>query len=140
MEEKKYQVIKGRGIAFKDEKKVYTKGSEVGYSLKAIEQKLELKNQLQFKYENWREYKLHQYDETLSEKLRMQRLFPNRFISAPEFPERLIQEISKNLGKILEKLMRPEPFHQSLSNEFEQQLKKSEYERKKQRQRLSQGL
>jgi len=32
-----YTVIKGRGIAFLDMKKVYTKGSEVGYSLAKIE-------------------------------------------------------------------------------------------------------
>jgi hypothetical protein len=31
------QVIKGRGIAFQDEKKVYFKGSQLGYSMKDIE-------------------------------------------------------------------------------------------------------
>lgn len=41
MKEKKYQVIKGRGIAFTDEKKVYVKGSELGYSLRVIERILE---------------------------------------------------------------------------------------------------
>ena len=43
MKEKKYQVIKARGIAFIDEKKVYVKGSELGYSLKTIERILEEK-------------------------------------------------------------------------------------------------
>lgn len=38
--EKGYQVYKGRGIAFEDNKKVRTKGSEVGYSLQKIEQVL----------------------------------------------------------------------------------------------------
>ena len=33
----KYEVIKMRGIAFRDQQKVYTKGSEVGYSLATIE-------------------------------------------------------------------------------------------------------
>ena len=33
----KYGVIKMRGIAFRDQQKVYTKGSEVGYSLATIE-------------------------------------------------------------------------------------------------------
>lgn len=32
-----YEVIKGRGIAFRDRQKVYTKGSQVGYSLSKIE-------------------------------------------------------------------------------------------------------
>ncbi len=31
-----YEVIKSRGIAFRDQKKVYTKGSDVGYSLSKI--------------------------------------------------------------------------------------------------------
>ncbi len=33
----KYEVIKKRGIAFRDEQKVYTKGSDVGFSLSKIE-------------------------------------------------------------------------------------------------------
>jgi hypothetical protein len=36
----KYEVIKMRGIAFRDQQKVYTKGSEVGYSLATIERTL----------------------------------------------------------------------------------------------------
>ena len=41
-----YQVIKGRGISFIDDKKVKAKGSEVGFSLSKIEKVLELKRQL----------------------------------------------------------------------------------------------
>jgi hypothetical protein len=37
MKEKGYQVIKGRGISFVDDKKVKIKGSEVNYSLRTIE-------------------------------------------------------------------------------------------------------
>jgi Relaxase/Mobilisation nuclease domain len=51
MEEKKYQVIKGRGIAFQDEKKVWTKGSEVGFSLRTIEVVLEA-NQLKHTWDS----------------------------------------------------------------------------------------
>jgi hypothetical protein len=47
MKEKNYHVIKARGIAFIDEKKVYVKGSELGYSLKTIERILE-ENALKF--------------------------------------------------------------------------------------------
>lgn len=43
MKEKKYQVIRSRGITFIDEKKVYVKGSELGYSLQTIERILEQK-------------------------------------------------------------------------------------------------
>jgi hypothetical protein len=41
MREKGYQVIKGRGIAFIDDKKVKVKGSELNYSLQRIERVLE---------------------------------------------------------------------------------------------------
>jgi hypothetical protein len=41
-----YQIIKGRGISFIDDKKVKVKGSEVGFSLAKIEKVLELKRQL----------------------------------------------------------------------------------------------
>lgn len=44
-----YKIAKGRGISFTDDKKVKTKGSEVGYSLKKIERILFLKNQLDLK-------------------------------------------------------------------------------------------
>ncbi|MES1221936.1 MAG: relaxase/mobilization nuclease domain-containing protein [Bacteroidota bacterium] len=42
----KYEVIKGRGIAFRDSQKVYTKGSEVGFSLSQIEKILAIKPEL----------------------------------------------------------------------------------------------
>jgi len=54
MQVRGYQLIKGRGIAFVDDKGVRVKGSEMGYSLKRIEQifeqKQELKLEQQFKY------------------------------------------------------------------------------------------
>jgi len=46
MKEKGYQITKGRGISFTDEKKVKVKGSEVGYSLQKIEKVLQLQQQL----------------------------------------------------------------------------------------------
>ena len=42
MTQKGYEVIKGRGIAFRDEKKMYVKGSELGYSLSSIDKILQL--------------------------------------------------------------------------------------------------
>jgi Relaxase/Mobilisation nuclease domain len=44
-----YQVLKGRGISFIDDKKVRTKGSEVGFSLMKIEKILALKQQTESK-------------------------------------------------------------------------------------------
>jgi hypothetical protein len=46
MEDLGYQVIKGRGISFIDDKKVKIKGSEVGFSLAKIEKILALKQEL----------------------------------------------------------------------------------------------
>lgn len=44
-----YAVIKGRGLSFIDDKKVKTKGSEVGFSLSKVEKILALKNELAVK-------------------------------------------------------------------------------------------
>ena len=41
MKEKGYEIIKGRGISFADEKKVKVKGSELNYSLQTIQKILE---------------------------------------------------------------------------------------------------
>lgn len=41
-----YEIYKGRGIAFKDKEKVYTKGSEVGFPLKKLEKILALQPEL----------------------------------------------------------------------------------------------
>jgi hypothetical protein len=46
MQSKGYKVIKGRGISFIDDKKVKIKGSEVGYSLQKVEQRLEFQHRL----------------------------------------------------------------------------------------------
>lgn len=46
-----YQVLKGRGISFIDEKKVKVKGSEVGFSLMKIENILDLNKQINIQKE-----------------------------------------------------------------------------------------
>jgi hypothetical protein len=43
---KGYEIFKARGIAFRDKQKVYTKGSEIGYSLQIIQKILALKPEL----------------------------------------------------------------------------------------------
>lgn len=42
MKQYNYEVIRGRGIAFRDAQKVYSKGSELGYSLATIEKQLKM--------------------------------------------------------------------------------------------------
>lgn len=49
MKNRGYAIVKGRGISFIDDKKVKTKGSEVGFSLSRIEKVLSLKNELAVK-------------------------------------------------------------------------------------------
>jgi hypothetical protein len=46
MQDMGYQVLKGRGISFIDRKKVKTKGSEVGFSLKTLEKIFRLKMEI----------------------------------------------------------------------------------------------
>lgn len=46
MKSRHYEILKARGIAFRDPQKVYTKGSEVGYSLATIEKILALKPEI----------------------------------------------------------------------------------------------
>jgi hypothetical protein len=46
IKQKGYEIFKARGIAFRDKQKVYTKGSEVGYSLQTIEKILAVKPEL----------------------------------------------------------------------------------------------
>lgn len=67
MEQEKIEVIKGRGIAFQDAKKVYFKGSDLGYSLENMEkilnypvqqrqellQRIELTRKQEVQRENW---------------------------------------------------------------------------------------
>lgn len=54
-----YDVIKMRGIAFRDQQKVYTKGSEVGYSLATIEKVLVQKQEVEHK-QGITQTKIHQ--------------------------------------------------------------------------------
>jgi hypothetical protein len=91
MKEKKYQVIRSRGIAFIDEKKVYVKGSELGYSLQTIERILE---QNKLKQDN-----THQ----------LQKLTDKSVIDL-ESPSSKINHdhISNELSKAINELLKPE--------------------------------
>jgi hypothetical protein len=95
MKEKKYQVIKARGIAFIDDKKVYVKGSEVGYSLQTIERILE-QNKLKIDRQN-----------ILQQKQQATPSFNNiqSFKQSDEFNNNYP---SKGLFKVAEGLIKPE--------------------------------
>lgn len=57
MKELGYTILKGRGIAFIDSKKVKIKGSEVGFSLAKIEQVIDLKQKLNANLTEHEKYK-----------------------------------------------------------------------------------
>lgn len=101
MKQKKYEIIKGRGIAFVDPKKVYVKGSEVGYSLSVIEKilakTLEEKQKLLQK-------------QIADEKSLKQRNSYNT-IKPRNQP---IQEIKQDFSKAIEILLRTEENHQQI--------------------------
>ncbi|NCI49785.1 relaxase/mobilization nuclease domain-containing protein [Sediminibacterium roseum] len=105
MKQNKYEVIKGRGIAFIDPKKVYVKGSEVGYSLSVIEKIL---------------------SQSLAEK---QRLFDmqkvqeksQRLSYSPNMKDKSksqIHEVKQDFSKAIEILLRAEEMRQQTPHEL----------------------
>lgn len=95
MKQKGYQVIKARGIAFRDSKKMYAKGSELGYSLSKIEKVLQLtliQKQLQIQHDLRKE----------------KRLIQDPKINRLEMSKSKLPDYLPDLPKALEILLRPE--------------------------------
>ncbi|MBX3238890.1 MAG: relaxase/mobilization nuclease domain-containing protein [Chitinophagaceae bacterium] len=112
MQQLGYQIIKGRGITFIDDKKVKVKGSELGYSLMTI-QKLLQRSQTQ---------ELKQKDVAKDRKLKIEKQSPNQQIIAanarlrrkiketqhPPFREQSpLDELQKGIGGIISDLLKP---------------------------------
>lgn len=117
MKSLKYDVIKMRGIAFRDQQKVYTKGSQVGYSLATIEKVLAQKQ----------EVKMQPKQEIIKPKSYQEK--------HPEKPLQIENEKSfqKENKTILETLLKPDPeFVEGLNQSLLEEQRKR---RKKQRQR-----
>lgn len=100
MKAKGYQIIKGRGISYIDNKKVKVKGSEVNFSLQTIEKILEKQERIPSKKED-----IHQS------------IDGNIFIGQPgnslkkEKDLSMSESLKKNISKGLEQLMKPEQNH-----------------------------
>lgn len=95
MKQKGYEVIKARGIAFRDGKKMYAKGSELGYSLSKIEKILQLtltQKQLQIR------------QDLRTEK----RLIQDPKINRPDMSKSKLPDYLSELPNALEILLRPE--------------------------------
>lgn len=125
-----YNVLKGRGISFIDDKKVKIKGSEVGFSLAKIERILQLKQELEIKQEKQRLHDIaiqrnidkHAY--TPVQKLLVKTAHSDR---QEEFE---IFELEKQLQSLLYDLLKPEYGNQSINPEL---LKEARGKRKRQK-------
>lgn len=116
-----YEVLKGRGISFIDDKKVKIKGSEVGFSLAKIEKIFDLQRQLKIKKS------LRKAEPDLLPKLRPERaqkpLTATQSLLAKHSrkndPERFaIEEIEKQISSLLYDLLKPEQIHDSIAPEL----------------------
>ena len=114
MKAKGYQVIKGRGISFIDNKKVKIKGSEVNFSLQNIEQMMQKKLIIELKNEKMQSL----LGRKLPESYRGQLLSKNK-------EELHIRDENKDLAQHLYNLMKPEKIHEHLEPALLKRKKKS---------------
>jgi hypothetical protein len=105
-----YEVIKSRGIAFRDQQKVYTKGSEVGFSLSKIEKLLELKPELkiQLLYKEQKQSVSKDQQNTPSSLYRKSGQTNQQTTKDVEPGRSVSKEIGNAILKTLDMLMRPE--------------------------------
>jgi hypothetical protein len=125
-----YNVLKGRGISFIDEKKVKIKGSEVGFSLSKIERILHLKQELSIKQEKQKLREIAiQRDIDNHAHTPVQRLLIKTAHSDRQEDFEVL-ELVKQLDKLLNDLLKPENVDQSINPEF---LKEAKRKRKRQK-------
>jgi hypothetical protein len=115
MEAQRIEVIKGRGIAFRDEKKVYVKGSDLGYSLAAIDKilsySLEQRQQLKLTHDLARGQRLERIERPGGQK---EKQFSRSHLRDSRQNRNHQQEQSLSIGeninakRLLEELLRPE--------------------------------
>jgi hypothetical protein len=95
MIQKGYEVIKGRGIAFRDEKKMYTKGSELVYSLSSIDKILQLP--------------LSQKQAFIQKQIQKEKqLIPRSKSTSHHVSRNRDQNMESDFGRAIEILLRPE--------------------------------
>lgn len=105
----KYEVIKMRGIAFRDQKKVYTKGSEVGYSLATIQRILSQKPDL----------KIDHHQKVVQQKAYDEKRLNN------SFPRENEKQFQKENQSILDVLLNPRPeFSEGINQSLLQEQRK----------------
>jgi hypothetical protein len=104
IKQKGYEIIKARGIAFRDKQKVYTKGSEIGYSLQTIERLLPLNAEFkQTVLQQKKQLNLNRDNDKIKEG--KHGLLPK---SKKERPETKGEKHHTEQPKLLEHLLKPE--------------------------------
>jgi hypothetical protein len=114
MKAKGYQVIKGRGISFIDNKKVKVKGSEVNFSLQIIERMLQKKLIIKLKNEKVQSLLSRKHPGSHEGKLLLK-----------SKDEQIVRDQKKDLTQELKILMRPEKIHDQLEPALLKKKKKS---------------
>ena len=94
-----YQIIKGRGISFIDDKKVKVKGSNLGFSLSKIEKIMELKRQLRHEKEKSQQSRPEQ-------KIQYRQSSKHQHENHDEVE--VIEVMERQISKLLNELIRPE--------------------------------
>ena len=119
MKEKNYCIIKGRGIAFIDDKKVYVKGSEIGFSLQTVERILSQQSQ---------KSSIHQ-PAALPMKHSLNQTLKNTLTNSQKLQENLrnANSLSHTINKTLEELMRPKEMDDYIPHQLQPKLKKKQH-------------
>ncbi len=107
MQSKGYKVIKGRGISFIDDKKVKIKGSEVGYSLQKIEQRLELQHRIK----NDREF-FKQVNERKPLRASTESI---NYVSIKDENSSVTNQLNKNISETVNALLKPEQMQEHIN-------------------------
>jgi len=116
--EKNYQVIKGGGIAFIDGKKVYVKGSEIGFSLQTLERILAQQSQRSA---------LHQ-SQIASIKQSSNQTLKNTLINGEWMQAHLMtsDNLSNSINNTLEELIKPKEVTDNTPYQMQQKKKKKQ--------------
>jgi len=132
MQAKGYQVDKGRGIAFEDDKKVRTKGSEVGYSWQKIEGILQIQ---QNRKEVQKPVSNHP---TVKGETQKAREVISQDLDHWQPPDKdlhlgagLSLNVTDGLVKILNELMKPTPNQESMGSPMQQEEERRKRKKKK---------
>ncbi|HTN20450.1 MAG TPA: relaxase/mobilization nuclease domain-containing protein [Pelobium sp.] len=120
-----YQVIKGRGISFIDDKKVKVKGSELGFSLSKIEKVIELKKQVRKEKEQAQQRQLEQKTPYIQP--------PKHHYGTHEETE-VIEVMERQISKLLNNLTKPEYGADGVNTEL---IKESRRKKKRRNRQMS---